>query len=209
MIENLEKYFSPILLNAIESDTIRGPPTMEIELSLIVLFLIVAPKRISQLLSLTKQQFENLAFASSTQIKSKGGYTIEYLVVPVTFSTILNMYLQKFFSKANITTKIFTFAYTQYRNLMITVLKKLYPSADGVNKIFHGFRNYFADLHQNRKNISQFALGHSQHSMTNRYIRTQERLTKNERLQTYINDNFRDTLPLIDSFVSSRNFTNI
>lgn len=217
VIQEISKYFSIMLINYLEMSInsteenykqqyvlTQNPNKSDIELAIFVLFLIVSPKRTEQILQLTLQKIEQLIKTNQTEIKSKTKINTEFLLIPKSFGKLLKLYVDKTFeTNTNPNTRFFTFKYKKYYNTMKKHLKILFPTHEYVNRIFHGFRNYYAELHKNNGKISQFSLGHSANIMTNKYVQNQENFTKNETLQKFINDNFPNKLPIIENFLNS------
>lgn len=219
VIQEISKYFSIMLINYLEMSTgdtddsdkqqqyvlTQNPNKADIELAIFVLFLIVSPKRTQQILQLSLQKIEQLIQTNQTEIKSKTKINAEFLIIPKLFGMLLKLYVKKTFKhNADPNTRFFTFKYKKYYNTMKKHLKILFPEYDYINRIFHGFRNYYAELHKNNGNISQYSLGHSANVMTNKYVQNQENFTKNETLQNFINDNFPNKLPIIQYFLCSK-----
>lgn len=199
-IHKISLHFSDLLITYIKGEPAkRKYITMERgELALFILFLIVAPKRTIQLLALTIEKTRQLIASQQTEISSKSRTHSETLVIPIKFARLLDMYLQR---SGKVEGRLFHTNYNRMFCIYKRELKRLFPEFDGVTKIFHGFRNFYADEHKNDGNNSQYSLGHANTSMTDLYIRNQQRMTCNATLARSINRDFKQKLPMIENFI--------
>lgn len=197
-ISRIAHHFSDVLLTYLGSGG-DDHYNEDAELALFVLFLIIAPKRKGQLLSLDLEKIQQLIQFQQTEITSKSKTQREFLTVPTQFSKLLDLYVKR---TARTEGPLFLITYNKLYRKMISTVKRLFPSYNGVTRVFHGFRNYYADTHKNDGNLSQFSLGHSNNAMTNRYINVQQNFRRDEIVQNSMEQAFHNKLPEVDAFLS-------
>lgn len=183
-IEIVYRYFKMNLENFLNTVTLS--PSIDlafIELCMIIVFNYNTPRRIAEIMNLKISQIEDLIVRNTTNIPSKDGYSIDCIYVSVQFADLLNrftlkMYPAIFDDKINIhSTKLFKSTYKMYYSRMRNTLKTLIGEDRLKNlRIFHGFRNYYANKHLSVENSKecQKILGHRNVSMTRKYAQRQK-----------------------------------
>lgn len=152
-----------------------------IELCMLVVFSYNTPRRISEIINLNLCQAEQLILHNMLNIKSKDGFSIDCIYISISLSDLLNRYIEKLYPRAfeikNKDFKIFSSTYKMYYTRMRNALKFLIGENRLKNlRIFHGFRNYYANKHLNKDNSNecQRILGHRNISMTKKYANGQK-----------------------------------
>lgn len=186
-IETVYKYFKFNLENFINSQDREksGMDVTFLELCMIIVFNYHTPRRINEIIKLTLGQVEQLILHNTLNIKSKDGYSIDCIYISVVLADLLNRFVLKLypeaFEKYDSTFKIFRSSYKMYYTRMRKVLKVLLGEERLKNlRLFHGFRNYFANKHLSAENYKtcQKILGHRSLSVTKRYARGQRKINK-------------------------------
>ncbi|WBR61435.1 recombinase RitC [Drosophila suzukii associated hytrosavirus 1] len=153
-----------------------------IELCMIIVFNYNTPRRIAEIMNLRLYQIEELILHNTVNIKSKDGFSIDCIYISVSLADLLNRFVMKLYPNAfesfDRDFKVFTSTYKMYYGRMRNVLKVLIGEDRLKNlRIFHGFRNYFANKHltNDTSRECQRILGHTNASMTRRYARGQRK----------------------------------
>lgn len=185
-IESVYRYFKMNLENFINSERqIHTFDTAFIELCMLIVFNYNTPRRISEIMDLRLHQIEELVLKNTLNIKSKDGFSIDCIYISVSLADLLNRFVLKLypnaFDKAG-ELKIFSSTYKMYYSRMRNVLKTLIGEDRLKNlRIFHGFRNYYANKHLGNSQECQRILGHRNLSMTRKYARGQTKECENNR----------------------------
>lgn len=181
-IEAVYRYFKLNLDNFLGARKMPGIFDVPfIELSMIIVFNYNTPRRIGEIINLRLQDVEALILHGTLNIKSKDGYAIDCIYASVALADLLNRYVLRMypdaFEKKAGDFKIFTSSYKMYYSRMRNTLKTLIGEDRLRNlRIFHGFRNYFANKHLAVDNGQecQRILGHRSLGMTKKYARGQQ-----------------------------------
>lgn len=198
-IETVYRYFKLNLENFINSSPLTVHKDVAfIELSMLIVFNYNTPRRIAEIMNLRLHQIEELIVHNTLNIRSKDGYSIDCIYISVSLADLLNRFVLRMYPHAFETmdkqSKIFTSTYKMYYSRMRNVLKTLMGEERLRNlRIFHGFRNYFANKHLDNGAECQRILGHRNLSMTRRYARGQKQTKECEtkrknQVLTYLNN---------------------
>lgn len=185
-IETVYNYFKLNLENFLRTErkpytvVVGGFDNTFIELCMLIVFCYNTPRRISEIMNLTVEQVEQLILHNTLNIKSKDGFSIDCIYISVSLADLLNRFVLKMHPNIFETTtttnrnmKIFTSTYKMYYSRMRNTLKVLIGEDRLKNlRIFHGFRNYFANKHLTSNECQQI-LGHRNKSMTKKYAKGQ------------------------------------
>ena len=201
-VETIYKYFKMNLENFLNSNNLPNKYDMAfIELCMIIVFNYNTPRRISEIMQLTLKQIEHLIIHNTLNIKSKDGFSIDCIYISVALADILNRFVLKLhpncFELKRDDFKIFTSTYKMYYGRMRNILKNLIGEDRLKNlRIFHGFRNFYANKHLNNNNTNecQRILGHKNISMTKKYALRQKQTKELKKKETtkvldYLNTN--------------------
>ena len=181
-VEIIYKYFKMNLDNFLNSTSLPNNFDMPfIELCMIIVFNYNTPRRISEIMQLNLKQIEHLIIHNTLNIKSKDGFSIDCIYISVALADMLNRYLLKLYPNVYETKggnfKIFSSTYKMYYGRMRNTLKNLIGEERLKNlRIFHGFRNFYANKHLNNNNTKecQRILGHKNVGMTKKYALRQK-----------------------------------
>lgn len=202
-IEVVYNYFKRNLENFLSSSSCVVDKKFDlafVELCMLIVFNYNTPRRIAEIMNLRLYQVEELIVRNMVNIKSKDGYSIDCIYVSVALADLLNRFVLKLYPKAFETYsrdfKIFTSTYRMYYSRMRKTLKTLIGEDRLKNlRIFHGFRNYFANKHLNSDNTQECRriLGHNSTTMTKRYARGQRKESnceqnRKQKVLQYLND---------------------
>lgn len=146
-----------------------------IELCMLIVFNYNTPRRIAEIMDLRLHQVEQLIVHNTLNIKSKDGYSIDCIYISVALADLLNRFVQRLYPNAFETLgrdfKIFSSTYKMYYTRMRNALKTLIGEERLKNlRIFHGFRNYYANKHLSADECQRI-LGHRSVRMTKKYAR--------------------------------------
>lgn len=189
-IEIVYNYFKLNLENFLNH---RSPPYQDntfIELCMLIVFNYNTPRRIAELLNLRLFEIEQLITQNMVNIKSKDGYSIDCIYISVSLADLLNRFVLRLYPNAfeslDRNFKIFSSSYKMYYSRMRKAVKTLIGEERMKNlRIFHGFRNYYANKHLNSDECQRI-LGHSR-NMTRRYARGQRNTCEAERKKKVLN----------------------
>lgn len=181
-IEIVFNYFKLNLDNFLNSCKLPNNFDMAfIELCMIIVFNYNTPRRISEIMQLDLNQIEHLIIHNTLNIKSKDGYSIDCIYISVSLADTLNRFVQKLhpnaFNTKNGDFRIFSSTYKMYYGRMRNTLKTLIGEDRLKNlRVFHGFRNFYANKHLNKTNINECKriLGHKTVNMTRKYAQKQK-----------------------------------
>lgn len=145
-----------------------------IELCLLVVFSYNTPRRVAEIIDLRMKQIEELLLHNTLNIKSKDGFSIDCIYISTQLADLINRYVNKLYINSNPETKLFNATYKMYYTRMRNILKTLIGEHRLKNlRIFHGFRNYYANKHVNNdSDACKKILGHRNLNMTRRYARS-------------------------------------
>lgn len=185
-IEIVYRYFKLNLDNFLTSTTTTPIDVPFLELCMLIVFNYNTPRRISEITQLTLSQVEQLILHNTLNIKSKDGFSIDCIYISVALADTLNRFVMKLYpdifttntsSKYPPDFKIFKHSYKMYYTRMRNTLKSLIGEDRLKNlRIFHGFRNFYANKHLSADTSKecQHILGHQSAKMTRRYAQRQK-----------------------------------
>lgn len=199
---NLENYINSTEQNEHDSEKLghnqisTKHDTLFVELCMLVVFCYHTPRRVSELIGLRLAEIEELIVHNTLNVKSKDGFSVDCIYISVSLADLLNRFVNKLipnaFSGTRLSpdaTPVFTGSYKMYYSRMRKVLKVIIGENRLKNlRLFHGFRNYYANKHLDSKECSRI-LGHRNQSMTRRYARVQKQtITCEENRKTQVLD---------------------
>lgn len=181
-IEIIYKYFKLNLENFLNTKyTPNNFDITFIELCMLIVFIYNTPRRVSEVMGLKLYQIEELVVKNTVKIKSKDGFSIDDICISAKLGDLLNRFILKIhpdcFATKDKDFKIFSSSYKMYYSRMRNALKVLIGEDRLKNlRLFHGFRNYFANKHLNSDNSNecQRILGHRNLNMTKKYAQGQK-----------------------------------
>lgn len=192
-IEILYTYFKRNLVNFL-SNMNGGISKFDIpfiELCMIIVFCYNTPRRIAEIINLRIKQVEELLLHNTLNIKSKDGFSIDCIYISAGLAEILNSYINKMYpgilesnEQIDCEKKVFNSTYKMYYSRMRNVLKTLIGESRLKNlRLFHGFRNYFANKHLSSTQECTRILGHRNVSMTRKYAQGHRQTNESEKLK--------------------------
>lgn len=180
--DKIYNYYNQHLDNYLYSS--KETPSIEDELSMIVMFFCSGPYRAGEVMGLTYGKALDLVLKSSTTIKSKSGTMVDDLIIPSSLGGLLERFIEKLPDMDNRSDKIFKFTYFQYYSAYKQNLKLLFSYDMSDRRAFHAFRNFFAAKADGVDgDTAKDALNHKTKKMTSMYINNQRRVGRVERIK--------------------------
>lgn len=169
----------------------KKTPDLHDELALLIVFLTCCPKRVNEIINLSMEKVDDLIIRCSTEIKSKMSTSVDLIVIPNNFSTILQKYKFKVdpdYKKSSLFTYGYNKFYTIYKRNLKTILGDTIPYDNYRNLCFHAFRHYFAknNIDVNSK-MTMKLMSHKSSKMTRSYANKQNDKTTQDDMKLYIN----------------------
>lgn len=172
----------------------KMPATIHDELALLILFLITSAKRSIEVLRLTVNKVNDLILTNQTDVKSKTGTSVDTLVIPFQFATILERYLEHI-NPIDGSQKLFSFGYNKlyacYKKNLKFILGDNVPVDDYRRLAFHSFRHYFANKHYDTNaNMTMQLMSHKSKKMTRSYASKQQAKSTVGDMKKFMKDNY-------------------
>lgn len=186
--ENVLAHYKQHLDNYLNS--MKQRPDINDELSLLIVFLASAPRRVSEVLNLTLAKSSDLVLRHETEIKSKSGTRVVSLIIPTQLSFILDRYIAKLKDNTNGDAKLFNHNYKS----MYDAYKRNYRILFGqepISRVFHAFRNHFAGKYYERDaEGTKNALSHGSIFTTQGYAKKQKLKCANVDTRKFLTENY-------------------
>lgn len=179
--QTIEQYNFDSITNFLRT---KKPPSVNEELALIFCFLTSVPQRISQVLTLSIKQANDLIIKNHTEIKAKSGRN-ETMYAPHRLAQVLLMYLETIPKSQKF---LFTKSYQVYKKLGDKQYETIFNRPALGKRLFHSFRNFFAEkAHSLDPILAQKSLDHSSANMTLHYVKRQETVDEKAKLLNFVN----------------------
>lgn len=190
--ENVLAHYKQHLDNYLDST--KRTADLNDELSLLIVFLASAPRRVSEVLNLTLAKTNDLILRYETEIKSKAGTRIVSLIIPTQLSTILDRYIGKIEEYKNPDTKLFNNNYKSMYDAYRRNYRALF-NQEPISRVFHAFRNYFAGKYYERDaEGTKNALSHGSMFTTKQYAKKQKLKCVNSDTKKFLTKNYPYTI---------------
>lgn len=169
------------------------------ELSLLIVFLASAPRRVSEVLNLTLAKASDLVIRQETEIKSKSGTRVISLIIPNQLSNILDRYISKIEGIHVPDMRLFLYNYKSMYDAYRRNYRALF-NREPISRVFHAFRNHFAGKYYERDaEGTRNALSHSSLTTTKLYANKQKSKFTNRDTHKFLTQNYPYAPPPFDS----------
>lgn len=193
--ENVLAHYKQHLDNYL--DSLKNVADINDELSLLIVFLASAPRRVSEVLNLTLAKASDLILRHETEIKSKSGTRVVSLIIPTQLSSILDRYIAKVEDRQgfkNPDTMLFNNNYKSMYDAYRRNYRALF-SREPISRVFHAFRNYFAGKYYERDaEGTKNALSHGSLNTTRQYANKQKSKAINSDTKNFLTRNYPYTV---------------
>lgn len=189
--ENVLAHYKQHLDNYLNSS--KRVPDLNDELSLLIVFLASAPRRVSEVLNLTLAKASDLILRHETEIKSKSGTRVVSLIIPTQLSAILDRYIGKLYDGNEYKNPDINLFNANYKS-MYDAYRRNYRALfhqEPISRVFHAFRNYFAGkYYEHDAEGTKNALSHGSLGTTKKYANKQKAKLTNINTKKFLTQNY-------------------